>query len=1180
MIRGIAFFLAVLAAAPPVLGQTLLQVSVTSGGTTTNIAAGGSLTLTAGNLGQPVPASITIRYTGSATASITGVSVTGTSEMSVASAPTLPFALTPGGSTSFTVQYLPSSGNAVTGQVSVVFTNGSQPSSFQFVLIGMVPNLAFNYFFAPNGFLTDLRANDRITFPATNVGSAATATVTVMNRGTAAGSLQSVTVSGASYKLTSSPAPVQLQPAQQASFDVVFTPSIGAGQGLLTLEFSNGAITFSLAGNGTASDFTASYTLADGNAHPLADGAAISFPSIDINTTTTATIRILNQGTGSGTVTAITLGGSEFRLSGLPLLPATIAAGQSVTFGIVFAPSKTGSFTGSFRINLSGRSISGTLAGSTTAPNLAVSYALADSNSHPFVDGSTINFPAIDIKATSTATFDILNQGAGTGTVTAIVVSGTGFHMSGLPLLPATIPPGQALHFGVVFAPTQTGSFNGTVRIDLNGQSVSGTLAASTTSPGFSVSYTFSDSVVHAFSDAGAITFPPVDIKATTTATIDVLNQGTGPGTVTGVWLAGAGFRLSGVPALPATVARGQAMRLGIVFAPTQAGSFTGSFRIDLSGGTSISGSLAGSTASPSISLSYIDPDTNNVVALLDSSMLSFPKTLISAVSNLTVIATNTGAGTGFINSITLGGSSPSVFQLLNLPTLPVSVPPGQQARFGVRFSPQQPETFSATLAFNLGDQTLTINLQAQGVSPQYTYTRSDPNGATPFAPDETLTIADAAVGQTSTVTISILNAGTSDGQIRAVTVTGQGFSLTELPVIPFTLEPNGSQQFKLNFTPAQPEVIKGRLTIGSDTFTITGTGIGPRLIYTYSNAASGTTVVDGGVVIFTPVAVGNNGGVDFSIQNTGTGAATISSINLSAASTSFTLQNLPVLPLTLEPSATVSFPVNFTPNNTGGLTATLRINNTGFTLSGTGSQPMSLPAYQFQGPAGNQEPAQQTAVGLSLASSYPLSLQGTLTLTFVSEVFTDDPAIQFASGGRTVKFTIPANSTQAMFNGISGMIPIQTGTTAGNIVITPSFAIQGGFDLTPSSPAALILTIPRMGPRLLSGSITAQTLNTFTIALNGYSTTRSLRQLDIQITAKPGENFASTHLTVDVTSASAAWFQSTGSQGFGGTFLISIPFVLQNGGTSDELVHRLQSVSITATNETGTSAAVAIPVP
>src|SRR5689334_16952022 len=160
-----------LAALVPALAQSSLQVSVTSGGSVSTVAPGGSVSLAASGIGQPVLATVTVRYTGTATASITGVFITGTSEMALQLTPTFPVTLNPNSSTSFTVQYTPSSGNAGTAQLSIAYLENNQALAFPFSLIGNAPRVTFSYFFAPNGSLVDLNSGDRITFPGTNVGT-------------------------------------------------------------------------------------------------------------------------------------------------------------------------------------------------------------------------------------------------------------------------------------------------------------------------------------------------------------------------------------------------------------------------------------------------------------------------------------------------------------------------------------------------------------------------------------------------------------------------------------------------------------------------------------------------------------------------------------------------------------------------------------------------------------------------------------------------------------------------------------------------------------------------------------------------------------------------------------------------------------------------------------------------
>ena len=935
--------LAVLAAAVPGRCQSL-QFTVNAGAGTINVPPGGAAAVTAANIGQPVNAVVTVRNTGSATASLTGVSIAGTTEMTLALTPNLPLSLIPNGSASFGVQYFPPSGNTVSAQISIVAAINSQSTTFSFSLTGTSPRLTYSYVL-PASAATDLNSGDRITFPATGTGSSSNAVVTVFNRGSATALIPGVTVTGAGFQLSGPLGSFQLAAGTQASFLVLFTPSSAtASQGLLTLTLATGAVAFPLTGTATFTNLTATYAFSDGNVRVLTDGAAIVFPAIDINTTATANIEITNQGTAAGTISAIAVGGNGFRLAGSPALPATVGAGQSLRFGIVFAP--------------------------------------------------------------------------------------------------------------------------------------------------------------------------------------------------------------------------------------TQAGSYTGSFRMDLAG-RSISGNLTASTAAATVSLAYIDPDTNNVIALRDGGTLPFPNTAAGGSSSLALVMSNSGAGTALINSIVVNAATPA-FQLLNLPALPSTVPPGQQLRFGVRFSPPQQQAFSGALLVSVNGLATTINLQGQGSAPQFTYAYGP--GPTAAVPGSAIALGETTVGQSASITVSIANAGNADGQVSAIGVSGAGMALSDLPPLPLTLHAGGSQSFTLTFAPTQPGAVSGRMTIGSDTFTVSGTGIGSRLTYSYTNAAAAVPVAEGGAVIFPPLEVGKSEKLQFAIQNTGTSAAAISSISLSVPSASFALEQLPALPLSLAAGATATFGVSFAPGAAGTLTASLLINSATFSLSGSGTQPPALPTYQFQAPTNSAQPTQQPAIGLTLAAPYAVAIDGTLKLTFISSVFTDDPSIQFATGGRTVNFTIPANSTQAMFNGIPS-ISLQTGTTAGSIVITPSFTMRSGFDLTPASPDALTLPIPRTAPQLLSATLTSQTATSFTLVLNGYSTTREMRQLDVQFTPKQGESFSTTKITFDVTTPSASWYQSAASQGAGGSFLAAIPFVLASGSSTDDLVHRLQSLTVTATNNAGVSTAVTVPM-
>ncbi len=213
---------------------------------------------------------------------------------------------------------------------------------------------------------------------------------------------------------------------------------------------------------------------------------------------------------------------------------------------------------------------------------------------------------------------------------------------------------------------------------------------------------------------------------------------------------------------------------------------------------------------------------------------------------------------------------------------------------------------------------------------------------------------------------------------------------------------------------------------------------------------------------------------------------------------------------MSIAPNKTITFTVAFAPNATGAATALLKIDTQSFTLSGSGNPPPALPDYRFDGASGPQEALQQPGVGLLLSSAYPIPLTGTLTMTFNSDVAVTDPAVQFATGGKAVNFTIPANSTRPIFSNSAQQIKLQTGSVAGAIALTPSFVTDGGINLTPSNPVGLNLTVAQSAPKLLSVRVSAKTTTGFTLLVTGYATGRYVTQIDLQFAVTADETACS----------------------------------------------------------------------
>ncbi len=471
------------------------------------------------------------------------------------------------------------------------------------------------------------------------------------------------------------------------------------------------------------------------------------------------------------------------------------------------------------------------------------------------------------------------------------------------------------------------------------------------------------------------------------------------------------------------------------------------------------------------------------------------------------------------------------------------------------------------------------LNVQQQGTN------TSVPNGTV-------VNFVPPAAGATATATFVITyNGATSATILPGVQITGSSaFSVassqSQLP--PIILGPSASYSLSVTFTPtssntdeqAQLLLNYSEAPATSTDATRTGAivfglhGVGQKLGYTYTTGSVTNTIqLTDPTVLFSPVSIGQSSQTQFTVQNNGTASVNLISIGVTDTKGVFRLQSPPGLPISLAPAASITFPIIFAPLTTGQSTSQLLVNNQSFTLTGFGNPPAALPAYTFSGVSGQVQPFQQPAIRLSLQAPYAIPITGTLTMAVTSDNFTTDPAVLFSSGARTVNFTIPANTTDAIFPSGSNSIQLQTGTVAGTITITPSFATQSGLDLTPSSPTKLTLTIPPLAPTLFSVTPSNVSATGFILKLSGYTTTRSLTRLAFQFTALPGIQLTGNQVSIDISSASNLWFQSTASQAFGGQFSVAVPFTMTSSNTS--VVNLLDSVSVVASNATGSSAAV-----
>jgi len=140
-----------------------------------------------------------------------------------------------------------------------------------------------------------------------------------------------------------------------------------------------------------------------------------------------------------------------------------------------------------------------------------------------------------------------------------------------------------------------------------------------------------------------------------------------------------------------------------------------------------------------------------------------------------------------------------------------------------------------------------------------------------------------------------------------------------------------------------------------------------------------------------------------------------------------------------------------------------------------------------------------------------------------------------------------------------------QTGTVSGTIELYVKLK-SNGTDITPPGSSRTI-RVDRLAPRIVSIQV-VHTSSGFDVHLIGFATTREITQGAFQFTGATAGSTA--NITVPLGDSSKAWFQSTGSQKFGGQFGLVQSFQWQGQPAAD-----LNSVSVFLTNGQGVSATV-----
>jgi hypothetical protein len=695
-------------------------------------------------------------------------------------------------------------------------------------------------------------------------------------------------------------------------------------------------------------------------------------------------------------------------------------------------------------------------------------------------------------------------------------------------------------------------------------------LAAVGQAQNFTYAYrTSANAVLQQVAPNSDIIAPPTSVGQTSTVSLIITNGSGTAWTLNQATVTGSSFKMTVDPS-NTTIAPNATALLSFTFTPPAPGNASGSLGLNFSSGTQSLSQiffLSGVGQQPNFITSYILQPTGNQVAIANGATLAFPSTNLNATATATFIIANNGTGPGTVNSVSVTGQA---YRISGLALMPAIVQPTTSIQFTITFTPTSRGAATGALTISIaGTGTINIPLTGTGLGATLTYTATLGSQSSAMTPGGTLTLPSANIGGSATAAITVTNGGDAPTTIGGVNVVGSGFSLSNVPPTPATVAAGSSFTFTLVFRPTASGTATGTLIVDSASFPISAVAVGANLTYASVIGSTSTPLAADGTVVFPNTNVGATSTISVVVNNAGNAPATVSGISVSG--TGFSLPTVPQLPATLNGGASLTFTVAFNASTTTSVTGVLQIDSFGINLRGVGNPPPGMSKVTFGSIPATATALQQPSVGLTLAQAYPMDLTGKLTLTFASDSFADDPNIQFATGGRTVSFTIPANTTDAVF-GSSKQVQFQSGTVSGTISLAASFSVAS-VDVTPSpAPTAQIVVAP--GPPLIRNvQIGTRTANSFEVLITGLSTPRQVSQINLQFSQGATGNLQTPNLSINTDAPFSTWFQSQPGIGFGSQFTASV-IVTVNGDVS-----AIQSVSVTASNSKGGSNSVSATV-
>ena len=890
-------------------------------------------------VGSKTSTNVTLSNTGNSDLNISMISVNG-APFSVSGIAT-PVTISAGSSKVMTVVFTPTSAATVSGSITINSNDPAAPAVMSVVGTGTA---------APVGISVSPTS---VSFGNVLDGQSKLQTVTITNTGAANLTISHLSgTGGPGFSVSGLTAPLTIAAGQSSTFNVHFSPQNAgnvSGSIYLSSNASNSPTTIAVSGTGVANTTSTSLS---------ASPAAVAFGNVNVGATANQTVTITNAGSASLTISQLSGTGVGFSVLGLKT-PLTIAAGQSSTFNVRFAPESAGSISGG--INLSSNALNSPATIAVSGTGVAGTTTLSASP-------AAVAFGNVNAGTSANQTVTVTNTGNSPATISQVSVAGANLTASGISA-PLTLAPSQTAILTLKYSPAAAGSLNGLITLT-NAQGPATTLSVTGAAVQGNLAVT-----------PGSLSFSNVITGASSSQSVQIINSGNSSLTISQANLTGTGFSLSGL-SLPQTINAGQSSSFTVQFVGQAAGT--------VSGGVSLISNAANSPATVALSGTSI---AATQTLQLSSNSVSFGTVNAGSSANQSLTVKNAGNSATTITQVSVAGSYLTASGI----STPLTLAPQQTATLTVQYSP--------TAAGSLSGMITIVN---NGASSTVSVTGTAAQASISAIPGS-VSFTNVVTGATNSQSVQLSNSGNANLTITQANLTGAGFSITGLS-LPLTIGAGQASTFNVQFVGQAAGTVSGSLSLVSNaanspaSLPLNGT----------STSSTATLQVSTNSLTFGSVNAGTTSTKSVTLTNAGNANVTVSGISIGG--TNFSLSGAGAV--TLSAGQTDTFSVLYTPtgSETDSGSVSIVSNATGspaaVALSGTGVAQQTTHSVQL-----NWNDSDSTIVGYNVYRSTTSGTGYVLVSSMVGPDSYSDTSVQSGTTYYYVTTAVDGTGTESAYS-------------------------------------------------------------------------------------------------------------------------------------------------------------------